>query len=74
MPRETLRCLLDLDMPVQFIQGNCEIDALAEMRSGALRVRNSIGKLCSWSAEQIYPEYEQMLAGWSKTPGVEMGG
>ena len=38
MPRETLECLLDLDIPVQFIQGNCEIDALAEMTgAGAVR-------------------------------------
>jgi len=75
MPRETLRCLLDLDMPVQFIQGNCEIDALAEMRgTGALRVPEQYREIVRWSAEQIYPEYEQMLAGWSKTLRVEMGG
>ena len=30
MMRETLRCLLNLDMPVQFIQGNCEVAVLAE--------------------------------------------
>jgi predicted phosphodiesterase len=39
MPRETLECLLDLDTPTQFIQGNCEIDALAEVAwAGAARV------------------------------------
>lgn len=75
MPRETLRCLLDLDMPVQFIQGNCEIDALAEMRgTGALRVPEQYREIVRWSAEQLYPEYEQMLASWSKTLRIEVGG
>ena len=31
MPRETLRRLLDLDLPVQFIYGNCERAVLAQM-------------------------------------------
>src|SRR5438874_11846359 len=31
MPRETLQCLLDLDMPVQFIHGNCELAMLAQI-------------------------------------------
>jgi Icc-related predicted phosphoesterase len=31
MPRETIECLLDLDIPVQFIQGNGEVDVLAKM-------------------------------------------
>lgn len=26
MPREPLECLLNLDIPVQFVLGNCEID------------------------------------------------
>jgi Icc-related predicted phosphoesterase len=32
MPRETIRCLLDLDVPVQFIQGNGDREVLAQMR------------------------------------------
>src|SRR5437588_12188406 len=31
MPRETIRCLLDLDIPVQFIQGNGDRVVLAQM-------------------------------------------
>ena len=31
MPRETLRRLLDLDLPVHFIHGNCELAVLAQM-------------------------------------------
>jgi len=31
MPRQTLRRLLDLDLPVRFIHGNCELAVLAQM-------------------------------------------
>src|SRR5262245_29530818 len=31
MPRETLRRLLDLELPVEFIHGNCELAVLAQI-------------------------------------------
>ena len=75
MPRETLMCLLDLDIPIQFIQGNCEIDALAEMAgTGAGRVPEQFRDVVRWSAQQLYPEYEQLLASWAKTLRVEVRG
>ena len=75
MPRETLECLLNLDTPVQFIQGNCEIDALAEMTgAGAARVPEQAQEIMRWSAQQLYPEYEQLLAGWAKTLRIEVDG
>lgn len=75
MPRETLECLLDLDIPVQFIQGNCEIDALAEMTgTGAARVPEQYRGIMRWSAQQLFPEYEQFLAGWAKTLRIEISG
>jgi putative phosphoesterase len=75
MPRETLMCLLDLDIPVQFIQGNCEIDALAEMAgTGAGRVPEQFRDIMRWSAHQLYPKYEELLASWAKTFRVEVDG
>ncbi|GAC1446887.1 MAG: metallophosphoesterase family protein [Pyrinomonadaceae bacterium] len=75
MPRETLVCLLNLDIPVQFIQGNCEIDALAEMTgAGAVRVPEQYREIMRWSAQQLFPEYEQFLAGWAKTLRIEVSG
>jgi len=75
MPRETLECLLNLDIPVQFIQGNCEIDALAEMSgTGAVRFPEAAREVMRWSAQQIFPEYEQLLAGWAKTLRIEIDG
>ena len=75
MSRETLECLLNLDIPVQFIQGNCEIDALAEMSgAGAVRFPEQVREVMRWSAEQIFPEYEQLITGWAKTLRIEIDG
>ena len=75
MVRETLSRLLSFDIPVRFIQGNCEIDALAEMSgAGAVRVPEQFREVVRWSARQLYPEYERLLAGWAKTLRLEIGG
>ena len=75
MPRETLACLLNLDIPVQFIQGNGEVEVLAEMAgTDTGRVPEQFREVVRWSARQLYPEYEQLLAGWAKTFRVEVGG
>jgi len=75
MPRETLESLLNLDIPVQFIQGNCEIDALAEMcGAGSVRIPEQFREIVRWSAQQLFPDYEHLLAGWPKTLRVEIDG
>jgi len=75
MPIEALECLLHLDLPVQFIQGNCEIDALAEMTgTGAARVPKQVREIMRWSAQQIFPVYEQLVAGWATTLCIEIDG
>ena len=38
MSRDAVRRLLDLDTPVDFIQGNCEVAVLVDM-AAAIRVR-----------------------------------
>lgn len=74
MPREILECLLDLDIPVRFIQGNCEIDALAlTTGTGAPRFPEQVRESMSWSARQIFPDYQQLVAGWAKTLRIEVG-
>jgi len=73
MSLEVLECLLNLDLPVQFIKGNCEIDALAEMTgTSAVRVPEAVREIMKWSAEQIFPVYEQLVAGWAKTLSFEI--
>lgn len=86
MPRETLRCLLDLDIPTQFILGNGELAMLAQM---AAKDENSVtywgttsGKplpeqfrpVYRWTVQQLYPEFEPVLASWPKTLQLETPG
>jgi predicted phosphodiesterase len=86
MPRETLRRLLDLDLPVQFIHGNGELAVLAQMAametgsvtywgttSGA-PLPEPLQEVMRWMARQLQPEYEPVLASWPKTLRLEISG
>jgi putative phosphoesterase len=75
MPRETLRCLLDLDIPVQFIKGNGDREVLGQMagvETGAIPPQ--LREVVRWVAQQLHPEYEQLLAGWPGTFHVDIEG
>lgn len=75
MVRESLTRLLNFDIPVRFIQGNGEIDALAEMSgAGPVRVPEQFREVVRWSAQQLYPEHEYLLASWTKTFSLVIGG
>jgi predicted phosphodiesterase len=75
MPRESLRCLLDLDIPVQFIYGNCEVAVLEQMAGkDPAKVPEAYRPIMRWTAEQLHPEYERLLAGWPKTLRVGIPG
>ena len=75
MPRETLALLLDLDIPTQFIQGNCEHEVLAQMagiETGEFPAK--FGEILRWVGQQIPPEYERRMAEWPITLRVEIEG
>jgi putative phosphoesterase len=75
MPRETIACLLDLDIPVQFIQGNGDREVLARMRGTETdTVPEQFREVVRWTAQQLHPEYEQLLASWPKTLRVQVRG
>jgi predicted phosphodiesterase len=85
MPRETLRRLLDLDLPTHFIYGNGELAILAQMagaRTGSVtywgttpgaRPAESIVEIYRWTAAQL-SEFEPVLAHWPKTLQLAMDG
>jgi predicted phosphodiesterase len=86
MPRETLRRLLELDLPVQFIHGNCELAVLAQMAametgsvsywgttSGA-PLPEPLQEVYRWTAQQLQPEYEPVIASWPKTARLNIPG
>jgi predicted phosphodiesterase len=86
MPRETLRRLLDLDLPTHFIYGNGELAILAQMegaRTGSVnywgtmtgaRPPESIVEIYRWTAAQLQPEFEPVIARWPKTLKLEIDG
>ena len=73
MPHETLACLHSFDMPVRFIYGNVEVAVLEQMAGkDPVAVREQHRPLVRWTAQQLHPEDEQMLASWPKTLRVEI--
>src|SRR5262249_49097151 len=73
MPLETLTCLLGLDIPVQFIQGNGDREMLAQMagvETGA--VPEQFREVVRWVAQQLHPEHERLVASWPKTLQAEI--
>lgn len=75
MPRETLKCLLDLETPVQFIHGNGDREILAQMQgtdTGAVPAQ--FREIMRWVAEQLDPEHERLFASWPATLPVLIRG
>jgi len=75
MVRETLSRLLDLDLPVHFIYGNCETAVLAE-RAGRDpgRLPPQALEVVRWTAQVLDAEEERLLAGWPKTLRLDVPG
>lgn len=86
MPRETLRLLLNLDRPVHFLHGNGELAMLAQMAATQEREVTYWGtasgepppqpflEVYRWTAQQLQPDYEPVLARWPKTLRLEIEG
>ncbi len=75
MPRETIARLLQLDVPVQFVQGNGDREVLARMRSvEESTLPEEAREAVRWVAQQITPEDESLLASWPKTLRVQILG
>src|SRR5471032_1047043 len=75
MPRETLACLLDLDIPVQFIQGNGDRvvrDQMAGRESA--EVPEPFRESIRWNAAQLLPEDARVLASWPLTLRLDVEG
>ncbi|MBC5806163.1 MAG: phosphoesterase [Candidatus Eremiobacter antarcticus] len=68
MPRETLARLLDLAVPVHFIQGNCDREVASHMagvETGTLPER--FRSVVSWVAAELGHEHGQRLSAWPLT-------
>lgn len=75
MPCESLTCLLNLEVPVYFIQGNGDREVLACMRGVETgTVPEQFRESLRWTARQLQPEHEQLLAGWPQTLRLQIDG
>jgi predicted phosphodiesterase len=85
MARECLARLLDLDIPMQFIHGNCELAVLAQIaatRGTPVRYWGTTSgkplpdpdlQNMRWTAQQLLG-YEPMLASWTKILHLQIDG
>jgi predicted phosphodiesterase len=74
MPRETLACLRALEIPTQFIHGNCEVAALAELAGRSSGVPEPFRSLVQWSGEQLDEDQRDALAAWPRTIAIDIEG
>jgi putative phosphoesterase len=73
MPKEALECLLDLNMKVQFIQGNGDRVVLDQMRgTQSDEVPTAFRDVIRWVAARLTKGDKHLLAGWSKTLRMEI--
>jgi predicted phosphodiesterase len=78
MPRETLGCLLDLDIPFTFILGNGDREVLAQMagtetdwyRAAPEPWREPV----RWTAQQLDAGHAKLLASWPATYRLDIRG
>jgi predicted phosphodiesterase len=74
MPRETLDRLLTLDIPVSFIQGNCEREMLALERGEESTLPEHVQTNMRWVARQLGAELLERIASWPATHGASLPG
>lgn len=78
LSRETIQCLLDLDIPTQFLQGNGDREVLAQLlgietdwyRTAPEQWREPV----LWTAQQLHAQHQRLLASWPPTCRVEVPG
>lgn len=75
MPRETIARLLNLDIPVHFIRGNGDREVLARMQGAELSaLPEQAREAVAWTAGQLLPCHEELLAGWPETLRLRIHG
>jgi len=73
MPRECLDALLGLDIPVQFIHGNGDREALAHLSGREMTtVPEPFRGPVIWAAEQLGQKYRPILASWPPSLSVDI--
>lgn len=75
MPRETLEYLFACQIPVQFIQGNCEREMLTQLAGGdPASVPPAFREIMRWVGDQLHPEQRRQIASWPVAVQLEIPG
>lgn len=74
MPRESLSCLLELPIPVQFITGNCEAAVLGELDGAPTQLPEPLRDVMRWTARELRPGEERFLRSWPATLRIDVEG
>jgi predicted phosphodiesterase len=86
MPCAVLALLLDVNIPVRFIHGNGELAVLAQIgvddpeavkywgTIDGKPLPESLRAVLRWTAEEIHPQYDQLVRSWPKTVRLEIAG
>jgi Icc-related predicted phosphoesterase len=68
MPRETLACLMTLEIPVRFIHGNGERIVATHLAGGDIsEVREAHREVIDWTARQLTADQQRAIARWPST-------
>lgn len=74
-PRETLDCLLGLDLPIRFIRGNGDRVVLGQRRGmEPVEVPEQFREGIRWNGQQLTAEHENVLASWPASVRLEIPG
>jgi predicted phosphodiesterase len=75
MPRETLEYLLAAQLPVQFIQGNCEREMLTLLAGETpTTVPPVFHDVIRWVGDQLTPDQHSLIASWPVAAQLEIPG
>jgi predicted phosphodiesterase len=78
LPRETIQCLLDLDIPAQFLHGNGDREVLAQLSGVQTDWYHTAPEQwrepVRWTAQQLHMQHQRLLARWPPTCRVEVPG
>jgi putative phosphoesterase len=75
MPNETLARLLALDVPVHFIEGNCDREVIAQLDGDELsHLPAQVREIVGWVAQQMPPGYVRELESWPMTLRLAVDG
>jgi putative phosphoesterase len=74
MPRETLACLMALQIPVRFIHGNGDRVVAAHLAGGDIsEVPEAFREIVHWTAQQLDANQREVVAHWPPTCELDIG-